>query len=225
MTEASGNQPTVKQKREMQRAEKVAAFQREQRVAQRNRRIGITSAIVGGVAVVALIVTFIVTGSEPKQRPQDIAIDGVTEFKDLPSNHIDTVRIDYAAEYGMTPPAGGDHSQMWLNCGVYSEPQRNENAVHSLEHGAVWVTYNPDTVSDDEVAALQKSLPSTYIILSPYPDLPAPIVASAWGAQVELESADDPRLTQFIDKYWKSASAPEPGAACTGAYEGEGRVA
>ena len=57
---------------------------------------------------------------------------------------------------------------MWLNCGIYDQPVPNENAVHSLEHGAVWVTYDATTVSGDELDALKSQLPSTYIVLSPY---------------------------------------------------------
>ena len=35
------------------------------------------------------------------------------------------------------PPAGGPHDPAWLDCGVYDEPVRDENAVHDLEHGTV----------------------------------------------------------------------------------------
>jgi len=45
------------------------------------------------------------------------------------------------AKYDRNPPAGGAHNDVWLNCGVYGRPVRNENAVHALEHGAVWITY------------------------------------------------------------------------------------
>ncbi len=56
----------------------------------------------------------------------------------------------------------------WLNCGIYDQPVLNENAVHALEHGAVWITYNPD-LSADDVQKLRDLMPSSYIVLSPYP--------------------------------------------------------
>lgn len=56
----------------------------------------------------------------------------------------------------------------------------NENAVHSMEHGAVWVTDRPDLPAD-QVATLKAAIPSTYAVSSPFPALKAPVVASAWG--------------------------------------------
>ena len=190
---------------------------------RRRQRIGLISGIVAGVAVLAVIITFVVTSSIPRQDPDDIEIEGLKEFPGITATHV-TTAVDYEADYGMSPPAGGNHNAAWLNCGVYDQVQQNENAVHALEHGAVWVTYNADVVSGSDLDALRSSLPSTYIILSPYDDLQAPVVASAWGAQVELDGVDDPRLAEFITKYWKSASAPEPGASCTGAISGPGLV-
>lgn len=216
---------STKQRRAASRAHKVEAYQREQRAQQRRRRIAIVSGAVGGAAVIALLVTFIATASEPAQRPQDIAIADLTEFDNLPATHVGPAPVDYEAEYGMQPPAGGNHFQAWLNCGIYSEPQPNENAVHSLEHGAVWVTYNPDTVSEQQLETLRAQVPDQYVIVSPYPGLETPFAVSAWGAQITMDSPSDPRLSQFINRYWKSPAAPEPGASCTGAFEGPGRVA
>lgn len=216
---------TVKQQRAAARAEKVESYRKAQLTRRKRKRIGIVSGIVGGAAALALVITAIATAATPQPRPEDIAIDGLTEFPNLSAVHIDPQRVDYEAKYGMNPPAGGDHSQVWLNCGVYNQPQENEHAVHALEHGAVWVTYNPDTATDDDIAKLERAIPNTYTIISPYPGLPAPFVASAWGAQIQFDSPDDPRLGQFIAKYWKSPAAPEPGASCVGALDGPGRVA
>ena len=215
--------PTVKQQRDLRRAEKVAAMQKQMATQKRNQRIGIISAITGGVLVLALVITFVIVGSTPKQDPSDIEIEGLKTFGTLTATHVDGA-VDYEADYGMNPPAGGNHNAVWLNCGVYDQPQENEHAVHALEHGAVWITYDPDALSEAEVATLRSEAPSTYSIVSPYPDLPAPVVISAWSAQVQLDGVDDPRIEQFIQKYWKAATAPEPGALCTGALDGPGKI-
>ncbi len=210
---------TVKQQRDVRRAQKVAALKREQAKEKRRRRMTVIIAGLATAAVLALVVTFVVTSSTPKPDPDDISIEGLETFDNLTANHVDT-----QVTYEQTPPAGGDHAGAWLNCGIYSEPVPNENAVHDLEHGAVWVTYNADEVSGSDLDTLRASVPDTYITLSPFPDLPAPVVASAWGAQVALDGVDDPRLQQFIDKFWRSADAPEPGATCSGGVDGPGKV-
>jgi hypothetical protein len=105
---------------------------------------------------------------------------------------------------------------VWLNCGIYTTPVRNENAVHSLEHGAVWITYQPSLAPSavQHLVSLVKG--RAYVILAPYPGLPAPIVASAWGLQLKLQTANDPRIAEFIQKYANGPQAPEPGGECTG---------
>jgi hypothetical protein len=119
-----------------------------------------------------------------------------------------------AISYAQTPPAGGPHNPVWQNCGIYDQPIASENAVHSQEHGAVWVTYRPD-LTTEQVEALRAQIRGQgYTLLSPYPDLPAPVVASAWGVQLQLEGPDDPRLASFLDTYRQSPQAPEPGAIC-----------
>jgi hypothetical protein len=56
---------------------------------------------------------------------------------------------DGDVDYAQTPPVGGEHNPVWQNCGFYQEPVRDETAVHSLEHGAVWITYSPDIPQDE----------------------------------------------------------------------------
>ena len=121
-----------------------------------------------------------------------------------------------AVEYAQNPPAGGPHAPAWQKCAAYDAPVRNENAVHSQEHGAVWITYQPD-LPEAEVKALAMLADTRYVMVSPYPDLDAPIVASAWGAQLRLDAADDPRLGAFIERY--AGNGPEPGANCDSGIE------
>lgn len=212
---------TVKQQREAQKQAKLAEYQKQ--LAKR-RRSKLTWWIVGGVAAVAVI-ALVVASYVLTPRPVTLergdgdgsAIAGIQTYEST-ANHVEGT-VDYA----QSPPVGGDHNAAWLNCGVYTEPVPNENAVHSLEHGAVWVTYDPAQVDDAEVAALKAQLPSTYTILSPYEDMDSPIAVSAWDAQITVDSADDERIGEFLEAYWRNVNGPEPGAACTGAVDGPGK--
>ena len=148
-----------------------------------------------------------------------------------PSNNIPTLKAvktyDYVGAehttdpvtYTETPPAGGPHDPVWLDCGVYTQQVRNENAVHALEHGTVWITYRPGTSAAD-VHTLETALGSVKdkkTILSPYPGLPSPAVVTVWNAQLDLDSADDPRLQDFLDFYGDGHTAPEAAmASCAG---------
>ena len=118
--------------------------------------------------------------------------------------------------YPQSPPAGGVHNPVWQNAGFYSEPVRDENAVHTMEHGAVWITYSPDLPQDQRDTIRELADGRDCMLASPYPDLPSPVVATAWGFQIQLDDADDERLEQFIRQYRQGTQTPEPGAACTG---------
>ena len=150
----------------------------------------------------------------PTASPSVIAtpdIAGVTVVNGLPHGHFMGVHLTYSR----TPPLGGDHSPAPLTCAIYSQPVPNENAVHSLEHGGVWLTYLPG-VDPGPLVALDKIDPS-YVLISPYPGQSAKVVASAWGLQLKVDSATDPRLRAFVEKYHGGSQGGEPGAACTGA--------
>ena len=211
---------TVKQQREQQKQQKLAEYERQ---FARRRRGRLTWWIVGsaaGLVVIALIAASIIF--TPKPATYDAGgtgaeIEGVETFTN------ETKHVEGTVDYPQNPPAGGPHNQYWLNCGVYDQPQQNENAVHSLEHGAIWVTYDAARVSGDELATLRSLLPSTYAILSPYEGLPSPIVVSGWNTQLKVDSASDPRIAEFFEEYWRSQNVPEPGAPCTGAIDGPGK--
>lgn len=211
---------SIKQQRAEERARKLEEHRKREARARRNRRIGIWAAIAGGVAVVALVITTVVLTPQPPAYSaggDGAEVEGVATFEHE-STHIEGV-----VDYEQTPPAGGPHNPAWLNCGVYSEPVPAENAVHSLEHGALWVTYDP-SLSDSDVDTLRAKLPSTYMILSPFEGLPSPVVLSGWNTQLQVDDVDDERIAAFIEEYWQSQNVPEPGALCTGAIDAPGKV-
>lgn len=159
-------------------------------------------------AVVAVVVAMLALACiRAVSAPDEPA--GVIHYDHQLARHVDGV-VDYAE----VPPAGGDHSPQWLECGVYDEPVPDELSVHSLEHGTVWITYDP-ALPPAEVDELEKVLPDNGI-LSPYQALPAPIVLTVWNRQLRLEDVDDPRLDEFLVALADGRTSPEPFNSCRG---------
>ena len=182
----------------------------------RERRTKVVQWGLAALVVLAMAAgTVVVIVKEQRNRPN---LSSVETF------NVTQGHVSGAVTYGASPPAGGEHNPVWLDCGTYDGPVPNENAVHSQEHGAVWVTYRPDLPAE-QVASLKTQLRDTYEILSPYPNLPAPVVVSAWGKQLKLTGADDKRLGAFVKEYRQAGSAPESGAACTGGTDGSAAAA
>lgn len=165
------------------------------------------AAVVLGAALVAPLVDKALRGDEQAQRALDLSLVETWEITNRAHTTEDVV-------YPQDPPAGGAHAPIWLECGVYDEPVREENAVHDLEHGSVWITHDPELGADD-VEALAAQLPDNGI-MSPREDLPSPVVVTVWGAQLRLDGADDERLRLFLEEYGDGHTAPEYGVTCQG---------
>lgn len=179
-----------------------------QRLQQRTKSSSATWWIVGIIGAIAVVSGFLVFYLP--SRPVAV-LDGVQTYQNLSRDHSEATQL-----YAQTPPVGGTHSSAWLNCGVYDQPVKNENAVHSLEHGAVWITYQPDLPQDAVNRLRDLTRGQTHVLVSPYPNLPSPIVASAWGLQLPVNDAGDARLSLFVSRYAAGPQTPEPGALCSG---------
>jgi hypothetical protein len=139
----------------------------------------------------------------------DQSVPGVLKYKEA-RDHVGTT-----VTYAQSPPAGGKHNAVPQSCAVYTAPIANEHAVHSLEHGAVWVTYRPDLPADQVAALKAKVSGDPYRILSPYPGLKTPISVQAWGRQIFVKSASDSKIDKFLSAYTRGPQAPENGV-CQG---------
>jgi hypothetical protein len=197
------------------RQARLAAIQAEQRAGERKRNAlifgGIGAVILAVIIAVTLVIVNQIQVNQTREAAASKPIADIQEYPDVTFNH-----VEGAVEYDQSPPVGGDHSPVWTNCGVYTEPVPDVNSVHSMEHGAVWITYNPD-LDQAEIDKLTDLVGTrSYVLLSPYPDLDTPIAASAWGVQLKIDSADDARLATFLDKYIQGEQTREPGAACSG---------
>lgn len=140
-------------------------------------------------------------------------IEGVQTYSGLSRNHT-TDKVDYP----QSPPVGGDHDPVWQNCGVYDTPIENGHAVHSLEHGAVWLAYRPDLPADQVAVVAAFAANQSHVLVSPYPGLTEAVVATGWGVQLRLESVTDPRLAEFVQTYQQGPQTPELGVTCSGGF-------
>lgn len=142
------------------------------------------------------------------------SIEGVVTYGRQQRGHDDSL-IPPPADL---PPVGGVHHSLIQNCGIYLTPIETGKAVHSMEHGAVWITFQPEITARDVDLLQQKVRGQQYLLLSPYSGLQSPIVISAWGNQLAVDSVHDPRIEQFIDRFRLGPATPERGASCTGGY-------
>jgi hypothetical protein len=177
--------------------------------------------LIAGAVVVVLFAAAVLTYAFIQvNKANEGRVDSVDDIAGIQT-------FDYAAgqehvstpvDYDQSPPVGGPHDGEWADCTgtVYDIDIRHENAVHSMEHGAVWIAYNPDQVQGDDVATLARLVDGEYgRMLSPYADLDAAVSIQSWNHQLKVDSVNDERIKQFADFLTQNADFyPEVGASC-----------
>jgi hypothetical protein len=182
--------------------------------------------IIGAIVIVALaggVFTYAITTvndkekwvvSEDNQDPSE-NIEGVLRIKYDSGQHVQAAQ---RVAYDHSPPLGGPHDGTWADCNgtVYPKAVRTENMVHTLEHGSVWIAYNPDKIKGKALNTLKSKVEGQpYMLMSPYPGLDKPISLQSWGHQLKLTSADDGRIDEFIKSLRENQyQNPEPGGRC-----------
>ncbi|MFC7617201.1 DUF3105 domain-containing protein [Actinokineospora soli] len=144
-------------------------------------------------------------------------IEGVLKI-DYPSG-IKHVAAPQRVAYDHLPPLGGAHDFYWAPCmgQVFTVAVRTEHFVHSMEHGAVWITYDPEKVTGDDLEPLVRLVEGQpYLVMSPFPGQGKAVSAQAWGRQLQVDAVDDPRIPEFIAATRGNPDlSPEPGRAAT----------
>lgn len=177
---------------------------------------------VAGVTAIALFLVAIIVyavqnrgeGFETALDRTDAKFSGLQVTDNPSSNHV-TTRVDYPDE-ATKAPDGGNHNPYPQTCAVYTSAIVPEHAVHSMEHGAVWVTYAPSLPADQVTILSTLVQGNQYRLLSPYPGQTSPVALQAWGRRLDVPSATDPRVTQFLDDYTDGPQTREKGASCSG---------
>jgi hypothetical protein len=152
------------------------------------------------------------------------AISGITNYRESdPAMIKDREHKSGVLKFKTSPPVAGTHNGTWQNCSgdVYDAPIANEHAVHSLEHGAVWITYKKGLKSEQVKKLAERVKGKDQMLMSPYEGLDKNISLQAWGYQLKVDDADDERIDAFIKALRKNATM-EPGAACSGGVTATG---
>lgn len=172
----------------------------------------ITTLLVVIVAVGVIGYAVSKNGSKKSAGGNPSTIVGIQHYANLTRNHTTSI-----VSYPQSPPVGGDHSPVWADCTgtIYPNQIANENAVHTLEHGAVWITYKPGLPAAQLDVLTKLVSGNQYTLLTPYAGLKSNVSLQAWGYQLFVDSASDPRVKQFVDDLkLNQSNTPEFGASC-----------
>jgi hypothetical protein len=210
------------------RKARIEEMRRAEKARERRNRVLVVAAsvvVVAGLVVGGVVLVNSQSGKKDSAASGDgkgsgdsghwvTGKDGVRTW----TGKLSRTHVTTKVSYPMHPPVGGNHNPVWLDCNgdVYTKPVQDENAVHALEHGAVWVTYTGKASKADVAALAAKVKQTPYSLMSPYENQAAPLMLSAWGHQVAVKSAKDPEVNKFFATYVQGRQTPEPGASCTG---------
>lgn len=191
--------------------------ERQKRYVQNKRELTIIKVVAGLIAVGIVAAIGISVWNWGQDRELNRQPEGVRTYTYAGNQHRNEP-INYSVEpdyQGEIPPAGGTHNPAWQNCGVYDAPIPWEYAVHSLEHGAIWISYSPDLAAE-EIERLREYGDDDKMLVAPENNLPAPIVLTSWRNQMTAQSADTENVKRFIRFYKNNPDfAPEAGASCS----------
>jgi hypothetical protein len=144
--------------------------------------------------------------------PDEINGNPIKDFSTAGANQ----HVSGTVPYQDSPPVSGQHAPQPTFCGVHNVPIPNETMVHNLEHGAIGLLYAPDT--DPEDIETLESIVGDYednVFSMPYQgQMDSPIVIAAWGHTMELDTAEEGSVRQFIEEFRHGGDAPEANQVC-----------
>lgn len=111
-------------------------------------------------------------------------------------------------EYNSNPPTSGWHYAQPANWGVYQEELPDEQLIHNLEHGGIWISYKDvDQETKSNLETVSRKYPGS-VALTPRSANDAKIILASWGRLLKLESFDEMKVVDFIKA--NRNKSPEP---------------
>lgn len=187
---------------------------RAQMQARRRRNMLITRLVLGGAALIAVV---LIASSFLRESPPQLG-EPVPVMPD--TSHVPEGTDP--GPFNSDPPTSGRHYEATLNAGFYNEgdvpaPHPEGHLVHNLEHGYVIFWYNCSLVSEDECTQLKEQIRGVIeaennfkVIAFPWPSIDTPVVMTSWGWIYRMESFD-PQVAQDLVRARRN-KAPEPNA-------------
>lgn len=153
--------------------------------------------------------------SEPSE-PATIGDGGVTveTYDSFGAEHFADAEVESILNgtssfaYETSPATSGPHAGTWAPCGIYTEEVPEVFTVHSMEHGAVTIHYDPATPTAEleRIQQVARELGS-HVVVTPRASLAEPVVLTAWTVMVRLGDVDTQAITDFWNEY--SQQGPE----------------
>lgn len=133
-------------------------------------------------------------------EPVNTPVEGTVEHPIASRNHV--AQGSSVTTYNSDPPNSGDHWPAPAKGGVYDNSLPDEQLVHNLEHGYVWISYKPD-VGDDVKGELKKIVEEDNwkVVLEPRDKDETMIALVAWGRVLKLDTPDYDKVKAFIKTY------------------------
>jgi hypothetical protein len=106
-------------------------------------------------------------------------------------------------DYNSNPPTSGWHYAQPAETGFYNRELPDEQLVHNLEHGEIWISYRPGL--DQTIVNKLKGYVGIFVIVTERAKNDSDIALAAWGRldgfNVENGVLDEQRIKDFILRY------------------------
>lgn len=195
---------TKKERREARREEKGSEQARQDR--KRAARKYFTRSLVLVIIVAAGYGIYLLSKSSAPQGEDFSRAIPVLEDR----NHI-AIGAEPAVAYNSNPPTSGQHYDTPARPGFREKAIPDGNLIHSLEHGLVWVSYNPRIGNESD--KLKKITTPLMVVTSRIAN-DTDIALAVWGRldtfNLEDSTIDDndlQRISDFVKRY--SNKGPE----------------